>query len=362
MNGRQQTRVNAIEAAFPFLAVSIGLISLLVGAVTPDARLEVSGVALNPLFYLCLAVFAGCLACRKSDLQFVFLMLLPTTLMLLSLFWSLDAEYGLLKYVNLLTASFIAIVFFVGAIRLIGVEQLLRYLAVILLILLVGAVVYKLQFGFFRREVPYLLNGPIVFARLMGLGALAAFFSMRGTARILACLAFCLAVAWTGSKGPLLAIIGVLAWSIWKHSRGRGRFLFATSVITVGTVIGVLFAYAMIDLGSNRLFAIIDLLTWNRSAMGSDTSAGVRLLTYINTVDLIAEHPLGVGLGAWSQHVSENFGLDYPHNLFLEVLSESGVIAGAIALLPFVVALLVPGPPALRAIVLFFFLSQQVSG
>lgn len=355
-------RPNLLEAAFPLITTGIGLLSLLIGTVTPDARLEISGVALNPWLYLCLAVFAGCLACRKSDLQLVALMLLPTVFMLVSVFWSLDAEYGLTKYTNLVSASLITIVFFIGAIRSAGIEVFLRCLVFLLLGLLLGALLYKLQYGFFDRQVPYLLNGPIVFARLMGMAALAALFSLRGVSRTVLCVAFFLAVAWTGSKGPLLALTGVLALAIWKSLHGRGRVAFALLALSATAALVGLFAYAIIDLGSSRLMAIVDILTWNRSAFESRTSAGVRLLAYVDTIDLIVRHPFGVGLGSWSYYIDTGFGLYYPHNLFLEVLSEAGILAGSISLIPFLLFIFIPGPLAFRSAAFFFLLAQQVSG
>ncbi|MBT8100441.1 MAG: O-antigen ligase family protein, partial [Gammaproteobacteria bacterium] len=168
--------------------------------------------------------------------------------------------------------------------------------------------------------------------------------------------------AWTGSKGPLLALTGVLALAIWQSLRGRGRVAFALVALSATAALVGLFAYAIIDLGSSRLMAIVDILTWNRSAFESRTSAGVRLLAYVDTIDLILRHPFGAGLGSWSYYIDTGFGLYYPHNLFLEVLSESGILAGSIALIPFLLFVVVPGPLAFRSAAFFFLLAQQVSG
>ena len=154
----------------------------------------------------------------------------------------------------------------------------------------------------------------------------------------------------------------MLGLAIWTTARGRGRLLLAIAAATFVALFAALISYAIIDLGSSRLFALLDILTWNQNALGEHTSAGVRVLVYLNTLELIADHPFGVGLGAWADHVSHSYGLDYPHNLFLEVWSESGLILGSLALVPFTIALVLPGPPALRAITLFCFLAQQVSG
>ena len=353
---------NLIEVAFPSLITAIGLISLLIGTVWPDPRLVLSGVAVNPWIYLLILLFAGCLASRKSDIQLIVLIMMPSILLLGSIFWSLNADYGLYKYSNLIASSLVAIVFFIGSIRLVGVDAFLRQLTFFLLVLLAGAVVYKLQFGFFQRQVPYLLNGPIVFARLMGLGALAALFSLKGFWRVIVCLAFFLAVAWTGSKGPLLALVAVSGWAIWNSSRGAQRLAFVCIVTCVMAVFVGLLTYAAIELGSSRLFVILDIFTWDRSALGNNTSASVRLLAYINTFDLIVQNPIGVGLGAWSLNVSANLGLDYPHNLFLEVFSESGLLPGFLGLVPFLCFAFLPGVMSIKCIALFFLLAQQVSG
>ena len=68
---------------------------------------------------------------------------------------------------------------------------------------------------------------------------------------------------------------------------------------------------------------------------------------------------LGIGAGNWQSVL--NYPFTYPHNIFIEVFSDLGVIFGAIFLLPYL-GFLVKPTNKIFVLPLFFLISHQVSG
>jgi O-antigen ligase len=79
------------------------------------------------------------------------------------------------------------------------------------------------------------------------------------------------------------------------------------------------------------------------------------------TVDIIFAHPFGVGLGGWAHYARTAYETPYPHNLFLEMWSEGGIVLGTLACVPLLLFF------AVRRNIFWFvalclFLAQLVSG
>lgn len=66
----------------------------------------------------------------------------------------------------------------------------------------------------------------------------------------------------------------------------------------------------------------------------SSSSSNSRLSYYIQSLDIIADHPFGLGLHKYNTVLGF-----YPHNIFLEMGMNAGIIAMLILLLPFVIFL-----------------------
>ena len=79
------------------------------------------------------------------------------------------------------------------------------------------------------------------------------------------------------------------------------------------------------------------------------------------TIALIPDVPFGLGLGAWDRAVDTKLPTPYPHNLFLELWSEGGLILGSFAAIPFVVFLFAP-KNVFWYLAFCLFLAQMVSG
>ncbi|MEL7023423.1 MAG: O-antigen ligase family protein [Pseudomonadota bacterium] len=285
------------------------------------------------------------------------LFLLPVGL---SVFWSLDIEYGMTKAVNLVVTTSLSLCLILSAIERSSWLIVQRVLLAMLTGLLVLAVLYKLRAGFFDRDVPFFINGPIVFGRLMSIAAILSAFVLRGFARVVAVTVFGLAVIWTASKGPLLGLVGLLSLIAFVRANWLGRALIVLVPVT-GAALLLTGVWTLEYDGSNRLLVVADLVLSGGNLFSDAGPLGGRIGLYRESMSLILAKPFGVGLGGWELAVTENYGLYYPHNFFLELFSECGFVFGAIALVPFL-AFTVTRFNAAGACALFLLIAQQVSG
>jgi O-antigen ligase len=129
----------------------------------------------------------------------------------------------------------------------------------------------------------------------------------------------------SGSRGPLLAAaVGVVILLVLG---GHGwRSLAITSGATGAVAL-------MMQL---PLFQQSRIISFAPGAILTDFSRSAMLGS---TVNLIRQHPFGVGIGNWSDYSMFSRAFKYPHNLFLEAAAELGVIAGVLFAL-FVVLIL----------------------
>ncbi|MEO1542757.1 MAG: O-antigen ligase family protein [Pseudomonadota bacterium] len=347
-----------------FIEVSVltgsALILLLLGNVWWDERLLVSGVPLNPLLAIVTLLLLVAAPPERNTVRLLTLMILPLLVIVPSILWSLDAEYGATKVGNLVIVSFLSTALLISAAQRHSWLLVQQLIVLALLVLLILAFGFKLRFGLFDRGVPFLFNGPIVFARVMALAAIFSMFVFRGLLRVCLVTAFSLAVVWTASKGPVLAMLATYGFVGWRTLRLPSRLLL--SGVVVAGIAGVLTtggieSYA----GDNRLILFMKVLLGGDTLLSEQGPLGARLISFRETLVLIANRPFGAGLGGWAYAVSENAGLVYPHNLVLELFSEAGILAGAIALIPFTVFLLARFSSAWLA-ALFFLVAQMVSG
>lgn len=136
----------------------------------------------------------------------------------------------------------------------------------------------------------------------------------------------------SASKGPLLALfvaIGLVV-GIRMFISGRRGVGFVALVITALSWMIMPFVFEKIGVHS-RMLVLFDM-----GAMMETASASSRIERMFVAAQMMADYPIGVGLGNWSK-VAQDYGwyifqLDYPHNVFVEVANESGLIAGILLL------------------------------
>ena len=221
-------------------------------------------------------------------------------------------------------------------------------------------VIFKLQQGFFDRDIPYLFNGPIVFGWLMGVGGICSFYmavQLPVTRWIGMTVAFTLAVLWSGSKGPILGFLLVLFLIFLSSARDPVR------VIMRAALLGIV-GYALIELldfrsllDSTRFDVVVEI---SDSGINYDEgSVGVRADAFMQALQIVVDNfPLGIGPGNFAIY---NPLLMYPHNVHLEILLEYGAIPFMIYLV-FVVFAMIRGDVLLRSIAIFIAICLSFSG
>ncbi|MEX2386805.1 MAG: O-antigen ligase family protein [Phycisphaeraceae bacterium] len=343
--------------------LGVGLMVLLVGYATPDLRLMVYDIPLNPLIFAFAAL--SLFVCRGQVFGTCLLYWLPLLVCLVPLLWSPNPDYGRFKAFNFLATTLIASALLGEAVAQLGLVRFQRALVVVLLALLLAAVVFKARYGFFDRQVHFFMNGPIVFARLMGIGAVMAFFGFQRVMRWALVLLFVAAMIWTSSKGPvvaLLAMAGLLCLMRFWNWR-RGMILLMIGVISFTAYL-------------NRE-TMLEMPVLNRYAMAMDPddarnrgSLHHRLELWDEAVQKIRRYPFtGTGLGGGTPYEGERQSgyrvgqgaVSYPHNLPLEVFSEMGLIFGAVFMVPFLLLLRSPFSP-MGACALYLLLASMTTG
>ncbi|MBP6106653.1 MAG: O-antigen ligase family protein [Steroidobacteraceae bacterium] len=152
------------------------------------------------------------------------------------------------------------------------------------------------------------------------------------------CISFIAMMFPVGGRGPIIATVAAMFTGVgWVAVRRRRLFKVSArgkSLVVLGIVAVVVLVVRMVESGEYAL-AAQRFMVLAESGMGD--SAGVRWYYYTSTLGIISEHPwIGVGVGGWPVAMGLGFGRDYPHNLFLEVFAEQGML-GVVVLLTLLV-------------------------
>jgi len=128
------------------------------------------------------------------------------------------------------------------------------------------------------------------------------------------------------ARGPLVAlsIVILIRLVLWFHE-GHRRTAIALAGIVMASGVGAY--YVLRDAGGHRYANKVRELV--RLVEGNTTrgSAATRIDFYRTTLAAIPDHPfLGQGVGSWSVFYYGRDGRAYPHNLFLEVAFEEGLL------------------------------------
>ena len=344
---------------------SMGFIILLIGSWVPDDRLNVAGFPIDIMIMIAAALVAttGCI--RLATLRSIATLQLPFLVLALTALWSAEADLCLEKITTLFFSGNIAFILFNTVIEKYDANALAKLLTAYFLILLLLAIPYKLAFGFFDRQVTFMINGAIVFGRLMCIATLLSAFCLSGKKRIFAVILFGLAAVWTESKGPILAVLItlVIMVTIYGTPQTRRKAFWFMGIAVVGIILSVSF-YSIESSDFGRVGTLYLIFSGDLSVLESQAnqgSLGGRLEMWSKSMALITEKPFGVGLGGWDSAVQTELPTTYPHNLFLELWSEAGVIIGSFAAIPFL-AFLLGRRQQFWFVSLCLFIAQMVSG
>lgn len=347
------TRVEPLTLCMAALGV------LMIGQLQPDDRLFIAGIPLNTVLMTAVMLSALLLPLSRDDhvaAGCIVLLLLPLSL---TLFWSREPGAGALKMLNLAASSVAAALILRVVVAEVGLEQMLRWWLGAFWALLVAALVYKARHGFLSRDVSFLMNGPIVFARMMGIAALSAAYVYRGPSRWLAVGCFAAAVLWTQSKGPLLSLILAGVGVSVLQLKGAHRAAAFAGFVLLGAGLWLALPWLQQFEFLRRYFQAAAFL---QQGIGGANygSIGSRVEMVEQSLRLIATEPFGVGVGSWAIRTGSVWA-EYPHNFFLEVLSEGGILLGGLTATAFFLFLRTRSA-VLASICWFLVISQQFSG
>lgn len=282
-----------------------------------------------PISVLCALMIVTVIAARLPRLHWivVFIVCLFGSLGLSALLNVPPAsDYGIEKFRYLMTLTLLS----AAASCLITDERSLTHLARVWVVAAVYLATMAIPVaGMTDRATPF-GNNPIWVGRVFSTGLIMLIWlwlSHRVRLRwVVPSAAVLLAgLAATGSRGPLIALaVGIAILSVFGGS-GRRRLVVAAGTIMAATI-------------------AIQLPLFQESRITRIASAGlltdfVRPRMIAATIDIVREHPFGVGIGSWANHSLIQSVYQYPHNLFLEVAAEFGAILGVL-LVAFVIAVL----------------------
>ena len=217
---------------------SMGLLILLIGSWIPDDRLNVSGLPLDLIIMLAAAVLATTGSIRYVTLKSIAILQIPLLFLGITIFWSTDPDIGIDRLTTLLVSGNIGYILLNTVVEKHGADQFAKLIIFYLGILLLIAIPYKIANGFFERSVSFFINGPIVFARLMSIAALLSLFYLRGRTRKIAIFIFFLAIVWTESKGPILAILVTFFFIAFFYAevKTRRKFIAYFALFVIGLI------------------------------------------------------------------------------------------------------------------------------
>lgn len=172
----------------------------------------------------------------------------------------------------------------------------------------------------------------------------------------------------SGSRGPVAAaILAVILVALLAPSVALRRFT-RLSLIAASILIGYYTVRSDTVGGVGRVTSTLFAGNF------SDTSSEARATLWRDAVTFIVRHPFGSGWGGLSNprdgfHLLGHLGLNYPHDVLLEITAEAGWVAGAAAVAFLWLGLRRlrraasdPYQAALFGIAIFFVLNALVSG
>jgi len=356
---------NLLRNSFLYVSWICFLPLVIIGNIFYEERLEFLYVSVNTVLFLLTLIFIALSIYKDKKLKFLLdyqsVFLLFFIFMSPLVFFAAGSNYeGIIKYYNSIVIGFIGALILTYGIRTGNTRKLFSYLYIFLFVLFVCAIIWKLQTGFWRRDLPYFLNGSIVFGRNMAVGLFAVmlFPPRNAFAKYLLLLCFLFGVVWSMSKGPILSVF--LCISFYFFLKNKVYF-----VIFSGLIVTFLFLIttSVIDLSGgplNRLQIGLQVLLGFSDSNQAAGSVNIRQEMFSNTVDVIKnDYFTGVGAGLWGEALNSVF--TYPHNFFLEVFSELGVIYGLVFIIPYL-SFIFRIRDYFYVFPLFFLLAQQMSG
>jgi O-antigen ligase len=304
------------------------------GAFKADPRFQPISTLIDPTVALALILLVGVayrLVVRKGTILWskeASLAIALALVVLVSSAYTPAPGYGQEKAVRFITLTMLA--FVVPLVVVQNSQELYRFLLGIMAIglvlalegLLEGGVLFT-AFGSNTLELGYGAGIAILIVMFLILPGSRSVASRAAAIVIVGVLTW--AMIGSGSRGPLqaLAVSMVMTFLLSLVLRYRRRFALISIVAVAGIVLFV-FSSALVPSASLARFR---LLLSGGETQAQTSSAGTRLFYWRQSLALLSEHPLvGGGAGAFARFVLGVDTQEYPHNILLELASETGLV------------------------------------
>jgi O-antigen ligase len=290
-------------------------------------------LSLNTVMFFCSLILLFLDYNRLQKLAYPFFYLLMLIVMLICHKYLYSETADVTKLVNYSFLSFTGGAILCMAINTKAEIKIHKVTILFMLALFFLAMLWKLRYGFWDRSIVYFMNGPIVFGKHMGV-ALILLISLSGvfksSFRFVLYMCFCFGVVWSMSKGPILATLFTLVWIFYEQSKWNLKNIakYVACFLAFCAISIPLFEYIL-----NSELPIKRVLTGLVALVGGDYSSGSvaygsvgsRLDFYEHSLMLFLSDPLfGIGVGEWGATYSDD--INYPHNFFMEILAETGIV------------------------------------
>jgi len=145
----------------------------------------------------------------------------------------------------------------------------------------------------------------------------------------------------SGSRGPLLATLAAFVSVLIMQIYSRGNRAFILKFLLVVGILAVFLSVFMMKTDYEEDFATLKRLKLIHENPLEARSAGARIQNYAVSWELIANNIiLGSGVGSWPVLCGYGDERQYPHNIFLEVWVEMGLVGVLLFLIMICLALI----------------------
>lgn len=273
----------------------------------------------------------------KCSIEAIYIFFLFIVVVLGSTFYSSSTIYSIEKSMRFLIITSWAYlgVFFLIKDR----DSLKRFLNTMIFIGIIMSGIAIYQFVFIQKLsfsfTSVLGSNYLALGRTVGIGIIILFFyfvdekkKLWNLLLILMIVQMTIALLISGGKMPLLSMGLVFSSYIFYLIISRTKDMNLKNGVKKLLLLMLLMIPLIIALANIGMFDVVIMrLTGLFRSLSSDTSTVGRITRYITALNMWGDKPiLGKGVGSFPLFYSGTELRDYPHNIFLEILSELGIL------------------------------------
>ncbi|MGY8987288.1 MAG: O-antigen ligase family protein [Flavobacteriales bacterium] len=263
---------------------------------------------------------------RISVPKFVFYLFCILLVIITPINWLIYGvnDYGLDKYISF---ALIVIPSCYIIIEVLNKKDINKFLWILVgvstMLLILGFINYEEISTYKGGRMTVMGGGPIVFGRWMLIAVLVILFNKNKYSRYLYLLIplFLFMSFTAGSRGPLYAFVIILTLYFLFSFRRNFFKIMILSLLGIASITTLSLTENDKGAGSQSTSRVFN----------ASSGAYARIDRVKRSIKLIPKAPFGVGIGNWAQESNKFSDLSHPekeyaHNIFLELMNESGII------------------------------------